>query len=353
MRLVAIVSRVGASVEKAELFSPSPLARKEPTMAKTNHFGALAAAAGTLVAVGLVVLIMVIVEAGPAEATFPGKNGRIVFVRDLVLSSQIFTINPDGSGLEKISTTLLGSDPAWSPDGKKIAFSRSAYSGLLERSNLDIYVVNANGSSLKRITESPTYDFNPSFSPDGKKIAFDRYGEKGPNSVCRQSCIYTIRVDGTGLKRLTGSKVFAEDPDWSPDGKKIAYRGSDGHNDDIYTINASGGTPFNVTNNDTWELGGPSYSPDGKRIAYSSRDGHHDEIFTINVSGGGTPFNVTNNGTSDFGPSYSPDGKKIAYVSYDGHHDSEISTINATGGKPVQVTYTHTHDSDPDWGSRP
>jgi hypothetical protein len=55
-------------------------------MAKTNHFGALAAAAGTLVAVGLVVLMMVVVEAGPAEAAFPGKNGRIAFVRDFVVA---------------------------------------------------------------------------------------------------------------------------------------------------------------------------------------------------------------------------------------------------------------------------
>ena len=275
-------------------------------MAKTNHFWALAAAAGALVAVGLVVLMMVVVETRPAEATFPGKNGRIVFERDLVLSSHIFTINPDGSGLEMISTRLFGGDPAWSPDGKKIAFSGRT-SGLQRRSHYDIYVVNANGSSLKRITESPTYDFNPSFSPDGKKIAFDRYGEKGPNTVCRQSCIYTIRVDGTGLKRLTGSKAIAEDPDWSPNGKKIAYVSYDGrHDSEISTINASGGTPFKVTNNDT----------------------------------------------HDSSPSYSPDGTKIAYASYDGL-DSEIYTINATGGTPVQVTYAPTDDWAPDWGSRP
>jgi hypothetical protein len=63
-------------------------------MAKTNHWGAVAAA-GTLVAVGLVVLIMVVIEARPAEATFPGKNGRIAFVRDGVLDTHIYTINPD------------------------------------------------------------------------------------------------------------------------------------------------------------------------------------------------------------------------------------------------------------------
>ena len=80
-------------------------------MAKANHFGALAA--GTLVAVGLLLLIMVVVEARPAEATFPGKNGRIAFVREGALDSHIYTINPDGSGLAKISTRpFFASSPA-------------------------------------------------------------------------------------------------------------------------------------------------------------------------------------------------------------------------------------------------
>jgi hypothetical protein len=85
-------------------------------MANTNHFGAMAAAAGTIVAVGLVVLIMVVVEAPPVEATFPGKNGRIAFVRGTgPLDTHIYKINPDGSGLEKISTRpFYDSDPAWS-----------------------------------------------------------------------------------------------------------------------------------------------------------------------------------------------------------------------------------------------
>ena len=303
MCLVTIVSRMGASGRDSRTFLTPPISEKgAERMARTNHWGATAAAAGTLVAAGLLLLIMlVVVEARPAKATFPGKNGKIAFVRYGVLDSHIFTINPDGSGLFKISTRLIfDSDPAWSPDGKKIAFLGSTYVGLL-RGNYDIYVVNADGSRPKRITESQTSDFNPSWSPDGKTIAFFRQS--------RRSCIYKIRVDGTGLKELTCTKRVASDPDWSPNGKEIAYRGTDGHDDEIYTINVSGGTPFNVTNNN-------------------------------DVFGG------------DSTPSYSPDGKKIAYLSYDGH-DSEIYTINAKGGTPVQVTYDHTDAWGPDWGSRP
>ena len=98
-----------------------------------------------------------------AEATFPGKNGKIAFVRVGALDSHIFTINPDGSELAKISTRpFFDFSPAWSPDGKKIAFSGFTFSGLtlprLIRGDADIYVINADGSSLKRITESPAGD---------------------------------------------------------------------------------------------------------------------------------------------------------------------------------------------------
>jgi len=87
------------------------------------------------------------------------------------------------------------------------------------------------------------------------------------------------------------------------------------------------------------------------KIAYTHWGGYDYEIYTISASGG-TPFNVTNNTTDDYTPSYSPDGTKIAYQAYDGH-DDEIYTINATGGTPFQVTNNTGLDSDPSWGTTP
>src|SRR5215210_101438 len=94
-------------------------------MAKTNHWGPLAAASGTLVAVGLLVLIMlVVVEARPAEATFPGKPGKIAYQGYDGTDSEIYTIKPGGGGKVKLTDNATGnSDPSYSPSGKKIVFS--------------------------------------------------------------------------------------------------------------------------------------------------------------------------------------------------------------------------------------
>jgi len=114
MRLVTLLARVGALVDTAGLITP-PSLKEDKTMAKTNHWGALAAAAGTLVAVGLVVLIMlVVVEAQPAEATFPGKPGKIVYSVYDGNDSEIYTIKPGGGGRFNVTDNGTGDyTPSW------------------------------------------------------------------------------------------------------------------------------------------------------------------------------------------------------------------------------------------------
>jgi TolB protein len=210
--------------------------------------------------------------------------------------------------------------------------------------------INPDGGGKTEVTRGE----QPSYSPDGTKIAFGA-------SDGHDAEIYTVEATGGKPFQITDNAMDDLHPSYSPDGKRIAYTCSDGHDAEICTIKATGGKPFQLTKNDRLDFG-PSYSPGGKRIAYSGLTRTDWEVFTIDARGGGR-FNVTKNDTYDYYPDYSPDGKKIAYAGRDAltpNADYEIYTINASGAgrsllglplnKPVRLTNNTTHDRSPSWG---
>jgi dipeptidyl aminopeptidase/acylaminoacyl peptidase len=138
-------------------------------MAKTYHsFGVLAAAAaaaGVLVAMGMLMLIM-LVMVEPAGATFPGKNGKIAFESNRDGNYEIYSMNSNGTGLERLTNNPTDDfNAAWSPDGNKIAFTS------LRDGNREIYSMNSNGKGLVvRLTNNPAEDL----SPDWQSLALKK-----------------------------------------------------------------------------------------------------------------------------------------------------------------------------------
>src|SRR5918997_1199445 len=139
-------------------------------MAKTNHFlGALAAAGGALVTVGLLVLMLVVVQARPVGATFPGQNGKIAYACYDGSDYEICTINVGGGGKVQVTNNdRPDGSPSYSPNSKTIAYH--CYDG----KDFEIYTINARGGGGRsQVTYNITGkdEFNPEYSPDGKKIA--------------------------------------------------------------------------------------------------------------------------------------------------------------------------------------
>ena len=141
----------------------------------------------------------------------------------------------------------------WSPDGTKILFSSTG------DGNYEIYVVNADGSAVSRLTNNSAYDLQPVWSPDGTKIAFD--SDRDGNTVANTG-IYVMNADGSGVRRLTdpGGDYGAA---WSPDGSQIAFTRHRNGEDEIWVMNADGSGLRNLTNNPNAQDVAPAWRPRG------------------------------------------------------------------------------------------
>jgi TolB protein len=152
--------------------------------------------------------------------------------------------------------------PAWSPDGKRVAFAR-ARPAAQGRSiaGFDIYVARVKGGRVRRLTTDVGNDTQPAWAPNGKRIAVtsDRAGNQD---------VYTMRSNGRALRRLTGTAAEDSSPSWSPNGKRIAFTSDRNGSEDVFTMSARGKALRRLTKSSADE-GDPAWSPNGRRIAYA------------------------------------------------------------------------------------
>jgi Tol biopolymer transport system component len=292
-----------------------------------------------LAAAGLVIAL-----AAPAAATFPGKNGRIAFI----LGPDVYTMNPDGSDVKQL--TNLGPDggaffESWSPDGKQIVFDEYRPPDFLGQ----LWLMNADGSNQHLLlAEADFIDERPSFTPEGSSVIFNRCRlniETGEYDTC---ALYQIGLNGTGLRLITDFELDIRDlfPQYSPDNLSLAFtslsRG--GIIAAIYLMTADRSRPSQLTPAPL-SANQPDWSPDGKTIAFSAHccNPQNQEIWVTNVEGNRL-HRLTHDGNDyfagphDFHPSWSPQGNAIVFErDAPDFSSSGIFMMKADGSGPTRL----------------
>ncbi len=281
------------------------------------------------------VLVYLFVGPRSAVAAFPGANGKIAFAATRDGNCEIHLINPDGSGLTRLTTnSVADTSPAWSRDGSKIAFA-SRRDG-----NEEIYVMNPDGSDQRNLTNNPADDFAASWSPDGR-IVFTSTRDSNRE-------IYVMNADGSAPRNLMGNPSSVDSsPDWSPEGSSIAFGSNRDGNFDLYLMDADGGNQRNLTQSSQAVYGNLDWSPDGTRIAVMRSDNPAGayEIFVMNADGSGLRNLSQGHGIT---PAWSPDGKKLAFISWR-EGGLAVFVMDADGGGVTRVTDTTVCDAPIDW----
>ena len=205
---------------------------------------------------GHLILVVVVVLGLTPLMIVVDAQGQIAFVSGRSGNPEIYVMDADGGNLRRLTDNSdRDFSPAWSPDGKRIAFI-SERDGHPRRVPgwfaSEIYVMDADGGNQQNLTNNPANDRSPSWSPDGKRIAFHSNREGRFNYE-----IYVMDADGGNLQRLTENPNLDEDPAWSPDGERIVFSSArEGHvvhnldiTDEIYVMDADGGNQQRLTEN--------------------------------------------------------------------------------------------------------
>src|SRR5215467_6518913 len=294
---------------------------------------------------------LILAQAGAAHAMPAARDGRIAFWD--FNTGQIYAVNPDGTGLAQLTHVArhqTAADPAWSPDGRHIAFD-SNMSGPAR-----LWIMDANGSHARMVAgDRPNAaDSLPAYTPDGRRLVFSR-------CIMGDHCaIYSIRVDGTHLRALTPLRPVADlGAAVSPDGKQIAFArfGAHGIIAQVYVMRADGSGAHAVTPPALEGLA-PHWSPDGKLITFTSNsDRPGGNIYVMHPDGTGirrlthTPFPH-----NSFLSAYAPQGDRIVFASDRLHADFCCNDLFVMRSNGTQETLVHTGLTgvlSPTWGTAP
>jgi Tol biopolymer transport system component len=318
----------GGNMTRTDPFSVRPSSRPKRSRRVVFATSLVALVAGLLSA-----------PATPAGAAYPGDNGLIAFesTRGIGGDSDIWTANPDGSGLANLTPNLVTDiDPTWSADGDTIAFASN------RDGDFDIYTMDADGANVAQVTNISGTQTNPAFSLTGSALAFD----SPSNNVLVGTVISTLGLPGLALitspdlstpGALTG--IVDGESAYSPDGTEIAFtRDLPGPPSDIYTKDLTTGletlVPLGVGVADS----APDWAPDASQLVIE-RSGGITVMDTDGTDALPLPFSAGGNN-----PAFSPDGTQVVFDQF-----GDITVRDADGTGALGYVSMTGNNANPSW----
>ena len=279
-----------------------------------------------------------------AVKPFPkGFSGELLFQSDREGPTRLFVLDLATGAVRRVGSTgdWLDEEPTWSPDGRRIAFSSTRG----QKNNLDIFVMDADGGNVTRLTEHPATEQEPVWAHDGQSLFFS--GERDGRGE-----IYRVWLADKRVERITSGTNRSIMPATSPDGKYLAYAAETIMSFQIHLLDLTTGKTQQITSG-----GGacrPSFSPDSKELAFVRLAQEPSRLEAIRETGGRILFEDKK--LWSYYPDYSPDGKWIAFSLSPEHHQGEdwdLAVMDANKPGPfTRVTVGRGNDRVPEWRPR-
>jgi TolB protein len=295
-------------------------------------------------AIATLAALAALLSAAPAQAAFPGTNGKIAFHSDRDGDFDIYVMNPDGTGQTPLTfNTSSDRAPAWSPDGRQIAYMRST----------ELWVMDADGQNAHLVAGSA--GGAPAWSPDGTQIVFEDSPDLG-----------VVNADGTNRRFIDTTTdpfqmLWEQEPAWSPSGAEIAYAN---HvcADDTETCNLAGdvravkpdGSGLRIVSSyrPDWDQDAPNWSPAGDKLAFGVCSDEPDvcssqEVWVVDASGANRHVVPGTLGRYPTQPAFSPDGAHIVHNATSPTGGASYNVDIAVDG--TRITTNAGRDENPDW----
>jgi TolB protein len=295
----------------------------------------------------------------PAQAAFPGGDGRIAFQRfDRAAHGYVlYTANPDLTREIRVTRAPVAFSSSWSADGQHLVYDFSTADG-----NEQIATVNPDGTGRKELTSGPGIHDSPSFSPDGEQIVY-HYSPLLPDKPGFSTSLWVMNADGSAPRQLVpGWHSFDTEPKLSPDGRLLAFvrlrQVAGKQQNALFVAHTDGTGPRQLTG---WRLSveAPDWSPDSRWLAYNTHaeDGGHPSVFVIRRDGSHTrEVYAGDERVGGAVPVFSPDGTKLMFacIRFRPALAIGLCTVNVDGSGLVGLTKTaRVRESRPAWGTAP